>query len=69
MYTQVWGSGLQGEEAGLSLGPPNSDLQVCVCGGGVCAHACMRDIGAKGRFQHSLQLTSSPQQDNALDPS
>lgn len=68
MYTQVWGSGLQGEEAGLSLGPPDSDLQVCVwvC---VCAHACVRDVGAKGRFQHSLQLTSSPQQDNALDPS
>lgn len=35
MYTQVWGSGLQGEEAGLSLGPPNSDLQV----EGVCVHA------------------------------
>lgn len=41
MYTQVWGSGLQGEEAGLSLGPPNSDLQVCVCVGGcVHTHAC-----------------------------
>jgi hypothetical protein len=31
MYTQVWGSGLQGEEVGLSLGPPSSDLQVGVC--------------------------------------
>lgn len=66
MYTQVWGSGLQGEEAGLSLGPPNSDLQVegvCVC---VRVLACVvmgGDVGAQGRFQHSLQLTSSPQQD------
>lgn len=72
MYTQVWGSGLQGEEAGLSLGPPNSDLQV----EGVCA--CVRvlacvvmggDVGLRAGFSTRCSSVPLLSRTHALDPS